>query len=323
MPHEKDVIIVGAGLSGLSAAKLLKEQGIDVVVLEAKDRVGWRTYTLKDPSYGYADAGAEYFGAPFRRLLRMMKELGIEPFPVYQEGVKILELAGSTYRGENGKLNMYNPIKILDMNHFGMAIDKATEKISLYSPWDSEDAECLDSITIDEWLKKTLWTATAREFGRFIVYAILGYAADVVSALFFFWYLKTGKGLRTILVTAQTRRANGGTQQVSERIAESLNGAVMLNSLVVSVDDTSRHVTVTTKDGAEYKANHVIMALPPALQSKIAFNSPLPVGKQEMIRLIEKKVKRVLGLYKMIVYYKKHSGERKVTLVTYFVLALS
>ncbi|XP_070574709.1 amine oxidase [flavin-containing] B-like [Ptychodera flava] len=305
MPHEKDVIIVGAGLSGLSAAKLLKEQGIDVVILEAKDRVGGRTYTLKGSNYGYADAGAEYFGAPCRRLLRMMKEFGIEHFPMYQEGVRILEVAGSTYRGENGKLNMYNPITILDMNHFGIAVDEVTEKISLHSPWDSEDAEYLDSITMDEWLNKTMWTAATREFGRFMVFSILFHEADVVSALFFFWYIKTGKGFRTIMVTAQNRRAIGGTQQVSERIAESLNGAVMLNSPVVSVEDSSRDITVTTKDGAEYKANHVIMALPPALQSKIAFNPQLPVGKQEMIRLIEKNVKRVRGLYKMIVFYKR------------------
>ena len=73
-------------MSGLSAAKMLQEQGVDVVVLEASDRVGGRTLTLTpsaeagDPPYGWVDLGGSYVGPTQDHILRMCKELGCETY---------------------------------------------------------------------------------------------------------------------------------------------------------------------------------------------------------------------------------------------------
>uniref|UniRef100_A0A8C0HKQ1 monoamine oxidase n=1 Tax=Buteo japonicus TaxID=224669 RepID=A0A8C0HKQ1_9AVES len=72
---------VGGGVS-LSAAKLLTESGLNVVLLEANDRVGGRTFTVRNKQVKYVDLGGAYVGPTQNRLLRLSKELGIETYKV-------------------------------------------------------------------------------------------------------------------------------------------------------------------------------------------------------------------------------------------------
>ncbi|GAB0178324.1 amine oxidase B-like [Grus japonensis] len=82
MAERYDVVVVGGGISGLSAAKLLTESGLNVVLLEANDRVGGRTYTIRNKQVKYVDLGGAYVGPTQNRLLRLSKELGIETYKV-------------------------------------------------------------------------------------------------------------------------------------------------------------------------------------------------------------------------------------------------
>ncbi|KAK2082898.1 hypothetical protein P7K49_038134 [Saguinus oedipus] len=67
---------------GLSAAKLLNEYGVNVLVLEARDRVGGRTHTVRNEQVDYVDVGGAYVGPTQNRILRLSKELGIETYKV-------------------------------------------------------------------------------------------------------------------------------------------------------------------------------------------------------------------------------------------------
>uniref|UniRef100_A0A8C0B3L5 monoamine oxidase n=1 Tax=Buteo japonicus TaxID=224669 RepID=A0A8C0B3L5_9AVES len=73
-------------LAGLSAAKLLSESGVSVVVLEARNRVGGRTFTIRNNQVNYVDVGGSYVGPTQNRILRLAKELGIETYKVNVEG---------------------------------------------------------------------------------------------------------------------------------------------------------------------------------------------------------------------------------------------
>uniref|UniRef100_UPI0010A0B4D7 amine oxidase [flavin-containing] B-like n=1 Tax=Podarcis muralis TaxID=64176 RepID=UPI0010A0B4D7 len=77
-----DVVVIGAGISGLSAAKLLFDSGLSVVVLEARDRVGGRTFTVRNKHVKYVDLGGAYVGPTQNRVLRLSKELGLETYKV-------------------------------------------------------------------------------------------------------------------------------------------------------------------------------------------------------------------------------------------------
>jgi len=76
------VVVIGGGISGLAAARLLQQHGIDVVVLEARDRVGGRTYTVNDPAYRWVDIGGAYIGPTQRRVARLANQLGIQFYKV-------------------------------------------------------------------------------------------------------------------------------------------------------------------------------------------------------------------------------------------------
>ncbi len=98
---EEDVVVVGAGLSGLSAAQALADAGREVVVLEARDRVGGRLLNATLGDGTTVDVGGQWVGSDHARVQRLAAELGIEIFPQYGEGRNLLDVGGTRrrYRG--------------------------------------------------------------------------------------------------------------------------------------------------------------------------------------------------------------------------------
>src|SRR5262245_1212099 len=85
-----DVVVVGAGLAGLSAARALHEAGVSVRVLEARDRVGGRVLSRKLSSGEVVDLGAQWLGPGQERMFALAAELGLATFPQRHSGEKIL-----------------------------------------------------------------------------------------------------------------------------------------------------------------------------------------------------------------------------------------
>jgi len=152
------VVVIGAGLSGLSAAKCLYEHGVDVIVLEARDRVGGRTHTVKDPIVKYTDLGGAYVGPTQNHLLRITEELGVETFKVNEEE-KLLHYNGTRTLFEKNRFpTFWNPFATLDMLNFFRKIDEYGEEIPADAPWKAPRAEEWDKKTTKEFAEEILWT---------------------------------------------------------------------------------------------------------------------------------------------------------------------
>jgi len=81
-----DAIVVGAGLSGLHAAMLLEEAGLDVLVLEGRNRLGGRVYTLENVP-GKPEAAGEYIGANYARMINRINTLGLKMYNPELNGI--------------------------------------------------------------------------------------------------------------------------------------------------------------------------------------------------------------------------------------------
>ena len=91
------MVVIGAGLAGLRAAELLRDAGREVIVLEARDRVGGRTRT-ESWEGASIDLGGQWIGPGQHRVAALAARLGVETFPTRVEGDRVVDLDGALTR---------------------------------------------------------------------------------------------------------------------------------------------------------------------------------------------------------------------------------
>uniref|UniRef100_A0A8C2UI62 Amine oxidase n=1 Tax=Chinchilla lanigera TaxID=34839 RepID=A0A8C2UI62_CHILA len=158
MSYKCDVVVVGGGISGMAAAKLLHDSGLNVVVLEARDRVGGRTYTIRNQNVKYVDLGGSYVGPTQNRILRLAKELGLETYRVNDVEYQIHHVKGKSYPFKGPFPPVWNPITYLDHNNLWRTMDDMGQEIPSDAPWKAPLAEEWDHMTMKELLNKICWT---------------------------------------------------------------------------------------------------------------------------------------------------------------------
>ncbi|XP_067879699.1 amine oxidase [flavin-containing] B-like isoform X2 [Heterodontus francisci] len=283
-----DVIILGAGISGLSAAKRLGEMGLNVLVLEARDRVGGRTHTVHDPRFGYTDVGGAYIGPMQNHIVRLAKELGVETYLVDDSQYSLIEIQGSVRRFSGVIPPIYNPIGLLDLNNAIRTIDKMAAEIPQTSPWKHPSAEQLDSMTAKEFIERMVWAESTKSLLNIFVKTLFCVEAHEISTLCLLWAIRCGQGIEmmsNISGGAQERKFVGGAQTISERLAERIGkDRVRLRSPVVRVVQEQDGVTVTSEGGEAFRARFAISAVPHAILQMIHFQPPLPARKSQLIQ---------------------------------------
>ncbi|XP_033120539.1 amine oxidase [flavin-containing] B-like [Anneissia japonica] len=289
---------------GLCAAKLLVDNGIDVLVLEARDRVGGRTHTIQDASVGgYVDAGGSYVGRTQDRLLRVAEELGVESYPVDENARMAFLQNGKVYPFEGSFPSFYNPITWMDVNHVMREIDSIGKKIPAATPWDCPNAEKLDNTTLQKWIDDTTWTKTGRNLAKTLCQLIVTSEPTEVSLLFFAWYIKQCGGfLRTISTKygGQEKKFIGGSQRISLGLMDKIGkDRIIFDNPVYSIDQSGDVAIIKTLGEKTYKAKHVILAMSPALIQKVHFNPPLPPLKNQLAARCP-----IGSVIKCMIYYK-------------------
>lgn len=298
------VIVVGAGLAGLAAARAVVASGREVVVLEARDRVGGRTEggVLADGTP--IELGGQWIGPTQDRMYELVAELGLEPFRTWNDDGKILlDLRGRQSRlaSHRGAAPRLGPFALVDLAQGLARFERLARTIDLDAPWSSPKAAVLDGQTFESWVRRNLRTSTGRAYFHVACEAVFAADTSDLSLLHALFYAKSGTDFETLLSTdkgAQQDRIVGGSIRIAETMAAGLGDRVHLSSPVARVAQTDDGVVVTTRDGREFAGTHVIVTLPPTLAGRLTYEPLLPSWRDQLTqRLPAGSVMKVYAAY--------------------------
>jgi monoamine oxidase len=279
-----DVAVVGAGLSGLVAASQVSAAGRTACVIEARERVGGRTFDIDIGDGEVAEMGGQFIGPGQEAIAQVADGLGIPSFPCHVTGRSYLELQG---RGGSGKLVVF-PGFAASVSYLRAqrALNRMARTVPSDAPWQAPAAAELDATTIDSWMRQHMASARARSLMTMAVRAVLAVEPADTSMLQLLTNIRGGDGRWEHLVGneggAQQDRLVGGPQRISQLLAQSLIGQVRLGHPVRRISQDSRGVTVQA-DGLTVQAERAIVAVPPMLASRIDYAPLLPPGREQLL----------------------------------------
>jgi putrescine oxidase len=289
---DRDVVVVGAGPSGLTAARALKKAGLTVAVLEARDRVGGRTWT--DTVDGaMLEIGGQWVSPDQTALLALLDELGLETYSRYRDGESVYIGADGTPIRYTGESFPVSATTASEMDKLTGLLDALAAEIGPTEPWAHPKARELDTISFHHWLRQNSADEEAcNNIGLFIAGGMLTKPAHAFSALQAV-LMAASAGSFTHLTDEDfilDKRVIGGMQQVSLLQAAELGADVVLDSPVRTISweptpdggNTAGYRVTAVSERATVNARFVIMAVPPNLYSRVSFNPPLPRRQHQM-----------------------------------------
>lgn len=280
-----DVVVVGAGFSGLAAARRIARAGRSVLVLEARDRVGGRVLNKPLGHGEIVEAGGQYIGPTQDRMASLALEYGVQTYPTYDQGNQITILGGKRVVGG------FSPAVKREYVALSARLQSMSHEVPLNAPWTAERAAEWDSKTVQTWLAENNASPDAMEAFASIA-DLWGAEPRDVSLLFFLFYIAAAGNEQTpgtldrlldVRNGAQELRFVGGSQLVAQRIASSLGQRVALSSPVRQIDWRGREIRVVA-DGQTVTARRIIVALPPALAANIWYEPKLPTQRAQLLQ---------------------------------------
>lgn len=263
------VVVIGAGFSGLAAARELRAQGREVVVVEARDRVGGRVSTRRLAGDLQIDLGGQWIGPTQTRMYELAAELGVELFPLQEVGAAVVHQGGERLAAPSEAAAALLA-----------EVDALAATVDLRAPERTPDAAALDKQTLHSWLRGRTDPGTAAYVGRLLAGALLAKDAGEVSVLQVLFYVRSGGGTASLLTTrggAQQDRVVGGPAALAERMADALGREhLRLGFAVTGLTRDGDVWLVRAADGRVLRAARVVATVPPAVLLGVHVSPALP-----------------------------------------------
>ena len=270
--HGPSVIVVGAGLAGLSAAVQLLKDGARVTVIEARARVGGRVLTIRDAFMQgqHAEAGGDFIDAGQEEIMRLVHEYGLTLRPILRKGFAIAR------QKETGKIHG-RPIAI--QKAWKPIAEKAKPLLRAYQlaeqRWDGAIARSLAQRSVGEWLDEIQADDSIRSTVRGLRGFFLADPEDLSLLVLIDQLSSEAPGRESM------SRIEGGNDRLPVEMALSLGDALHLNTMAVAIrqDQASVHLTVQRSSGDQthMKADYIILAVPVTTLRAIDIRPGLPL----------------------------------------------
>lgn len=280
-----DVVVVGAGLAGVVAARLLMRAGIDVLVIEGRERVGGRLLTCASEVGLAVDLGGQWIGPGQHRMEALVQELGIPTHPTHHGEKVCFELDGTCGSSRVG-FPLSRPFALLGLI-LGMGrVEKEAKRALRNPPWAQGALGEASDVSVGAFIQNRVWPEAARSVLRGAFEGIFCRNPDEVSMNLALYAIGASGGfahMQGVKGGAQERQLSVGAGGLVERLAGELGDRVRLGVAVRRIERASGGVIVRC-DASSARARQVIVAIPPPLVARLDFDPPLPTARWEAIK---------------------------------------
>lgn len=277
-----DVIVIGAGFAGITAARELTKRGAKVVVLEARDRVGGRVWTQEKDGY-WLDVGGQWTGPGQDRIRALGDEMGVASFPTWPDGEHIQYNEGKGVSRHSTELSSDDPEVLSKLVQAIMSFDQLAQTVPLDAPWNAPDAKALDGMSVQTWMDQNIDSPVAKDNFQTAIEAVFAAEPHDVSLLHALFYAHSGQGFFYLVSTengAQADRFDGGAQLVARKAASSID-EVWLSCPVRSIRQENGTITASGDDFA-VTGKICVVTVPPALAGRIDYDPIMPPLRDQL-----------------------------------------
>jgi monoamine oxidase len=271
------VLVAGAGLAGLAAARDLMLNGAEVTVVDARNRVGGRVLTVRDPFVGgqHAEAGGDLIDEGQREIRQLAQDLRLKLVPILRGGFGYVRAESS------GRVRLVAPQKVVGWDRLAKSLSSLIRVYCLAEQrWDSPVTADLGRRSVASWLDEINADADLRAVAGGLRGFFLADPEELSLLAFVDQFASNDEpGMKLY-------RIDGGNDRLSAALAAALGDRVKLNTEVVAVSHRGREVRISVKNGrnvAQLTRDYLVLALPATLLRRIPISPALPAQQHEAI----------------------------------------
>jgi len=279
-----DVVVVGAGLSGVRTADLLSEAGLSVRILEASERIGGRAHTI-EAGGTFIDMGGQWIGPDHVRVVALCQRLGVETFDFHTVGENLLVRGDDIVRFTDSPPLSHEELS--DIEDAEQRIRDLAIRLDPADPMADAELAALDRITYGQWIDQNVSTQAARDYLTMHLRTITCGNENETSALYMVLSERTGPTDGSY----EDWRLTGGAQQLVTGLLDEITGAQGTRATVEVRNNDPVHLIEQGDESARVhhasgvtSARYVVIALSPPMTTRITFSPPLSARRDLMLQ---------------------------------------